>query len=313
MFNRYWREYPGWMQLLQFIILLMISVYFFAVLASKAVVLLTGVSQEAITNVNTGSPANVINAVLFIQFISAVGIFLFPALVFAYFTHPRPAKYLGIVKPRKPFHIVLAACIMLGALPMLSTIAGWIGQLDLGETVKAAQSQNDRIMNALLTISSPVQLVLTFIVLAILPGLSEELFFRGIIMRSAARKSPFVFYPIILSAFVFALMHGNVNGLMSIFFGGLLLGSIYYLTGSLWCSIFAHMVYNGVQVYFSYLATTNTAMKAFAENNSVPLEYNIAGTIVFAVSLYLLWKTRTPLAPNWADDFDEGEVVGDES
>lgn len=307
MFNRYWREYPFWMQLLQFVILWVASSFFFMVVATRIIVYTTGIPAETILNITNESPVAVVNAFLLLQFISAIGTFLFPALAFAYFTHPRPVKYLGIVTPKKPYHIILAVCVLLGALPMLSTIAGWISQLDLGEAVKASQAKNDQLMNALLTISSPAQLIFTFIVLAILPGISEELFFRGIVMRFAARKAPFVFYPILVSAVMFAFMHGNVSGLLSIFIAGLLLGGIYYLTGSIWCSVFAHMVYNGIQIYFSYAATTNAAMKAFAENNSVPWEYNIAGLVLFAASFYLLWKTRTPLAPDWAADFEEGE------
>lgn len=308
MFNRYWREYPGWMQFLQFVILLTISASFFLLAGSQVVAKITGSDVTAILGISKDSPQKLINAFLVLQLISTVGTFLFPAVTFAYFTHPRPAQYLGAVKIRKIYQPILAMLIMLGALPLLATLAEWVSHFDLGASAKAAQEENDRVMNSLLNIPSASRLVFTFIVLGFLPGLCEEFFFRGIIMRFTAKRAPFAFYPILISALVFALMHGNVNGMLSIFFGGILLGYIYYLTGSIWNSVMAHMFYNGVQIYFSYLATTDATVRAFAERNVVPMEYNIAGAALLAVSFFLLWKTRTPLPPGWANDFSEEDI-----
>lgn len=308
MFNRYWREYPGWMQFLQFVILLTVSASFFLFAGSQVIAKIAGTDTASIVGIAIGSPVKLINAFLILQLVSTIGTFLFPAVTFAYFAHPRPAQYLGAVKPRKIYQPILAIMIMLGALPLLATLAEWISHFDLGASAKAAQEDNDRVMDALLNIPSASRLVFTFIVLAFLPGLCEEFFFRGIVMRFTAKRAPFVFYPILASATVFALMHGNVNGMLSIFIGGIILGYIYYFTGSIWNSVLAHMFYNGVQVYFSYLATTDASIKAFAEKNVVPVEYNIAGAAILIVSFFLLWKTRTPLAPGWAADFSEEDI-----
>jgi membrane protease YdiL (CAAX protease family) len=309
MFNRYWRTYPWYFQLLQFIILIAVMASFFVFALSPLLMNLMGVPLTEIVAMSENSPRKVINAALLFQFFSAVGIFLLPALLFAYFTHPRAGNYLGLVKPGKSIQWLLVIIIMLGATPIFLGIAELISHLNLGEAAKKAQEDNDKIFKAMLSMSSPVHLILGFIVLAILPGVSEELFFRGILMKFVAKRSRTIWFPIVISALMFALMHSNVYGLLSIFLAGCLLAYIYYLTGSLWCSIIAHIFFNGIQVVLAYFAANDPRLEALKDSNSVPVPWIIAGAVTFSVGLYLLWKNRTPLSPYWSSDYTAEELM----
>jgi membrane protease YdiL (CAAX protease family) len=310
MFNRYWRSYPWFFQLLQFIILIVVMASFFIVALTPVVLNLMHVSIDALKDVNEKTPRAVINAFLLIQFLTSIGIFLLPVLLFAYFTHPRPKQYLGLVKPGKSLHWWLAPVIIITATPLFLAIAALIGNIDFGESVKHAQEVNDQTFRALLTMSSASQLLATFFVLAIVPGLSEELFFRGLMMRFAAKRSRTIIFPLVISALLFALMHTNIYGMVSIFLAGLLLGGIYYLTGSLWCSIISHICYNGLQVLLTYFARNNATFKAIDEANTVPVSWVVIGTLLSAASFYLLWKNRTPLKSNWSADYTAEELAG---
>jgi len=138
------------------------------------------------------------------------------------------------------------------------------------------------------------------------------MFFRGVFMKFVKKRTRTMLWPVIFTAVIFSATHTNVYGYISIFLAGALLAVIYYLTGSLWCSIIAHMFFNGFQVVLSYLGGTNAAVKAFEESSSTPVWFVVGGAIVFAGSFYLLLKNKTPLADNWTDDFppsapDNGE------
>jgi membrane protease YdiL (CAAX protease family) len=309
MFNRYWRSYPWYFQLLQFIILIAVMASFFVFALTPLLMNMMGVAITDITSINENSPRRVIDAALLFQFFSAIGIFLLPALLFGYFTHPRPARYLGLVKPGNTLHWLLAILIMFGATPLFLGIAELVSHLNLGEAAKKAQDANDQAFKGLLSMTSPFHLIVSIIVLAILPGLSEELFFRGVLMRFVAKRSQTIYFPIIVSALMFALMHSNVYGLPSIFLAGCLLALIYYLTGSLWCSIIAHMFFNGLQVVITYLAKNNSSLKAINDTNSVPLSWVLIGAVIFAAGMYMLWKTRTPLPADWSADYTTEELM----
>lgn len=308
MFNRYWRSYPWYFQLVQFIILIAVLASFFLFALTPIVLKLQGVALQDVVDMTDKSPRRVIDAALIIQFLTACGIFLLPALLFAYFTHPRPGKYLGLTKPGKSLQWVLVPVVMLGAAPLFLGIAEWISHFDLGAGVKKAQEENDRAFSALLSMSSPGHFIAAFLVLAILPGLSEELFFRGVIMKFVAKRSRSILPAIVFSSVMFALLHSNIYGMVSIFLAGMLLAAIYYLTGSLWCSIIAHIFYNGMQVILSYAANYNDALKDIGEKNVVPLSWILGGAVLFAVSFYLLWKNRTPLEPSWTADYSLEEL-----
>lgn len=92
--------------------------------------------------------------------------------------------------------------------------------------------------------------VSSFISVAIFAPLLEELLCRGIILRGLLHSiSPLK--AIFWSALMFAVMHLNPWQALPAFMIGMLMGWIYWKTGSLWATIFIHFVNNG----FSFLIT----------------------------------------------------------
>lgn len=302
MINRYWREYPWLLQGVLFISMLLIF-FGFSALALQLVLRMTGMSLADVTTLAPGTPREQVNVFLLVQGITSVFAFLIPPLLFANVAHPRPSWYLGLRRPGKPLHWLLAVVIILSALPFMLQISVWIGQIDFGPAIKKEQENVDAMMKELMNIGGFRDFIIAFIVLAIIPGISEELFFRGIVMRFAAQKAHNIWLPIAISAAIFAFFHSNPYGLPGIFIAGALLGTIYYLTGSLWCSILAHMVHNGIQIVMNYWANGDPAAKEAMNSNVLPWYLPAGGLIILSASLYILWKNRTPLPQNWTDDF----------
>jgi membrane protease YdiL (CAAX protease family) len=305
MFKQYWRTYPWWMQLSLFILLSYILFWLFQAIALAVVPM---ISTNDLSKITENSPTADLNASLLTQLLASVSVFALPPLLFAYLTHPRPARYLGLNVPPKKINLILSAFVMLGALPLLLTFAALMSKIDFGATIRTLEETSQRMMEAYLSIRSAPGLIFAFLVLAIVPAFGEELFFRGILMRFAARRRVTMIMPIVMTALIFALIHLNPSGTLSIFFAGIILATIYYLTGSIWCSIIAHMSYNGFQVCLTYFGKDNAAIKEIVKNNSLPLSIIVLGTAVFVISFYLLWKNRTPLPPAWADDFTQEEL-----
>lgn len=309
MFNRYWRTYNWFFQLVQFIILIAVLASFFVLAIVPLVLNGWQVSAQQIMNLSEKSPRQVIDIAMWVQAISTVGIFLLPPLLFAYFTHPKPMRYLGLVPPFRAIHWLLAPLALVSATPMFLFLAELVGHLDFVAAVKEQQAANERIFGAMLSGQTTFQFLLSFLVLALLPGIGEELFFRGILMRFAAKRSRSVFFPMALSAVLFALMHSNPYGLLSIFLAGLLLAFIYYATGSLWCGMLAHICYNGLQVIVSYAAKESALFRSISEQNHVPVSWVLVGNIVFVIVMVLLWKTRKPLCNDWSQDYAPEELI----
>lgn len=261
-----------------------------------------------LANLSDKSPRPVINAALWSQVLSATGIFLIPALLFAYFTHPAPLKYLGLNKIKNILQPVLCIIIIISATPLLLTFAEWMSHINIKEA-QEAQDLNNRFMGAFLSMNSLPQLLVSFFVLAILAGFSEELFFRAILLKFSAKRIKGMTIPIVITALFFAAMHSNIYGLPSIFIAGVLLGYFYYLTGSIWNSILAHIFYNGLQIIAVYLSSTNATIAAINDSNHVPVIWTLIGTAISILSFYTLWKIRTPLPEDWAEDYTKEELI----
>lgn len=310
--TRYFRVYPWGLQLILFLLMIFTMLSFGTFLVYSLLPIFTPYTLKHLESIGGLSPQHLIYTALVVQGILSAFIFLIPSWVFSYLTHPEPGKYLGLRKPGKGTQLLLAVMVMLGAMPILQGLQELVSLIDFGAKVKAAQEVNERMMSAFLKMPDFAAFVRAFIVLAIIPAVGEELFFRGVLLRFANKRSRRLFFPIVFTSMAFAYTHANIYGFLSIMLAGALLAVIYYLTGSLWCSILAHMSFNGSQIIASYLNNGSAAINAPAAIETTPWYYIVGGAVVFGISLYLLLKTKTPLPENWTDDFPPDAPKGGE-
>lgn len=306
---RYFRYYPPFLQLILLVMMMFTLTSFMQVLQLSFLPGFLGVSFTEIAAVTDKSNARIINAALWSQAITHSGMFLLPALLFTYLTHPRPKQYLGLRAPGKKIHWVIVPLMMLGFLPVALGLQALMMQLNLGEQAKEMSELADRLGNALMSNNTSGGFLLALFVVAVLPALGEELIFRGIIMRFAARRSSGkMAFPVVISALLFALIHFHPYGLPAIFVAGGVLALVYWWTGSLWLAILAHFIHNGVQAFLIYLSKNNAVMQQMIEGNELPVWIIGAGLVLFATMFYLLYKNRTPLAADWFRDFTPAEI-----
>lgn len=93
--------------------------------------------------------------------------------------------------------------------------------------------------------------VLSIISVAVAPALLEELLFRGAIMGNLLKYGKS--FAIFTSAFIFALVHGNLVQIPFAFLVGLVLGAMVIETGSIWTGIAIHFVNNLISVFLDYV------------------------------------------------------------
>lgn len=76
-----------------------------------------------------------------------------------------------------------------------------------------------------------------------LPAFCEELFFRGFAQTSLERRFG-VIKAILITAIMFAVLHGNIWHLHLYFILGIFFGAVYAATGTLWVPIMCHFMNN---------------------------------------------------------------------
>jgi len=308
MFNKYLRYYPWGMQLLLLVMMLLILGNFAYVLSLVFIPKMFGVSINDVNNITQNSSAAVVQAALFFQAFSHACIFLLPSLLFAYLTHPKPAFYLGLKRPAKFIHLFWVMVIVAGAIPVFMGILSVMQNVHLGKWADDMQKRIEDVQGPFLNMGSVSQFLTVLFVMAVLPAFGEEMLFRGILLRIARKRSRNMLFPLVISSLLFAMIHFSIYGFLPILLAGAFLGLIYYLTGSLWCSILFHFLNNGIQVYLEYLGHTNSRVKAVMESNVLPAYIPLAGLVLLLIGFYFLYRSRTPLQKGWQNDFTQQEL-----
>lgn len=91
--------------------------------------------------------------------------------------------------------------------------------------------------------------LLEVLTMAIIPGICEEVLFRGVFLK---RLLPFgKNLAVVISALFFALMHQMPLQFLYTFSAGLMLGYLYVYTGSVWWGVLVHTLNNALSVLTS--------------------------------------------------------------
>lgn len=95
------------------------------------------------------------------------------------------------------------------------------------------------------------ELLLAIVTVGLMPGVCEELLFRGFIQPAFEEKG--TKRAAVLVALLFAVLHGSVIGFPVQFILGLIMAVLVILTDSLYASAFFHAVYNSALVLLMYI------------------------------------------------------------
>lgn len=92
----------------------------------------------------------------------------------------------------------------------------------------------------------------SFIYVSILGPAVEEILMRGYVLGGLQNRYGIII-ALLISSILFALMHFNMVQTLSAFICGLILGLLYINTGSIFCCILAHSLYNAISYFTSIL------------------------------------------------------------
>lgn len=124
--------------------------------------------------------------------------------------------------------------------------------------------------------------------ITILGPVQEEIIMRRIIMKSIYDKKKNVWLAIVVSALIFAVIHGNPIQIVFAFPAGLLLGWLYYRTGSLLIPITGHIVNNSFSCIDLNFKLTEGIYGAQATLTQANVFITFVSCIIIAIAL-IFW------------------------
>lgn len=215
---------------------------------------LRGTSFEAlIENLSPMSPVSDRNLVRFSLLINHMSMFILPPFLLGWLLFKSSwSRFLCLDRLPNLKNLLLGGCFVLAALP-LAHFTFWLNQqVPLPEWAVSMEANTNNLISNLLISEHLYELFLNLLVVAVIPALGEEWVFRGVLQRNLHRSLENPHLSIWISALIFSGIHLQFEGFLPRVILGGLLGYLFFWTKNLWVPIFAHFVYNGIQVFAQY-------------------------------------------------------------
>ena len=145
----------------------------------------------------------------------------------------------------------------------------------------------ESLANAIPTPKGFIGLIISILFFAVLPGVFEELAFRGFLFKALDRFKPST--KIFLTALLFGLFHYNPFNFVGPFLMGLSFGYIRHRTNSIYPSMIAHATNNGIAMVLASIMGATADINAELDPSTLvlPQKTEIMVT-VFSIAILLL-------------------------
>jgi len=231
----------------------------------------------------------VLSIMKWLQGVSSILIFLLPAVLYASICiQGSPFKNLGFRPAERLSMYWLAVMCIFAAFPLVFWLGELNQQIPLPQWVSDIEKKAGEQMESLLKANSAFDVVVNVFVIALLPAFCEEICFRGGLQRIIIQIAKNPWAGIVITAILFSAMHFQFQGFIPRAMLGIVLGALYWFSGSLWPSILAHFVNNAVQV-IAVSASPELATK----NPTMPFYYGLISAVIVAVILYYYQSKST--------------------
>lgn len=228
-------------RLLIFLLLLIFGLVFSSVLGIL-ISMMRGGGLMSITNMQITQVCN-----------QVIGLLL-PPLLYVMLVYEKPFNYLGCNE--LPKWSLLGIVAMFTVLPFNAWVAKWNENIVFPESMAAWESKLKALHGTYETTSDLLMngsnLVIGIVIFGLLAAISEEFLFRSVIQKALVKLFKNAHIGIIVTALVFSAFHTDFYGFFPRFILGLMLGYMFWMSGSIWASIIMHFSNNAtiVMLYF---------------------------------------------------------------
>lgn len=206
------------------------------------------------------SDPRTINISKYFQVLSQLGIFVFPALAFAYLENRKVSDYLMVNK--SPFNIPMLISLVL--IFVLIPGINWMVEINQQMTLpsfmhkieswmKESEENAKIITEAFLNVDSYPGLFVNLFIIAFLAAVGEELLFRGVIFRLLRDRFKNIHLAVWISAIIFSAFHLQFYGFLPRVILGVIFAYIFGWTANLWIVIILHFIFNSITVIAAFL------------------------------------------------------------
>ena len=207
---------------------------------------------------------NMVNALKFINLITTLGTFLVPAFVMPLILRRNAVEYLTLKRPVEWKLFIYMTVLFAVLYPFLDWTLSMNQSIhfpsfmkEIEKSMRAQEDTMEVLTTRFMQMGNVKDLFINLIVIAFLPAFIEELFFRGLLQTLIHKWLKNIHITIIITAIFFSAIHMEFFGIIPRTILGLILGYLFYWSGSIWSSIFFHFLNNASAVILVFLSQQN--------------------------------------------------------
>lgn len=247
--------------------------------------------------------ANLLRALQVLQFVT---LFVIPVWLGARLFSEKSKEYLCMHKPWNPVYYLASAGMLLLALPFVE----WLGQVNQhipfpeswASWMQDKEDGANNMIKGLLTRHTIQDLLLNIVFIAVLAAVGEELLFRGMLQRLFIKLFRNHWAGIIISAFLFSAIHMQFFGFLPRFALGIVLGMVYWYSGSLWVAIAAHFVYDATLIVVAYNSPKSLDIETAGTLPNLAILAAISFLAISFIGTWMVKASKTNYEEVYADD-----------
>jgi hypothetical protein len=235
---------------------------------------------------------------------NTVGLFILPPLVFSYLADPRPLAYVGLKPPQKNYFLliglvtIIAAYFAVEILGSLNESIVYLLPKSVQQWILKFETDANGQMKNILSMHNPTDLLMTVLLAGALPAIGEELFFRGIVQKLFIQICKSAWPGIIITGLLFSAFHMQFMGFIPRMALGVVLGSLYWFSGSIYTSMLGHFIFNSVSIFLIYFKVAD-----LDSNTPVSKGYIIAGVAAIIIIIFLVRYLSKQSVTSYALEF----------
>lgn len=231
-----------------------------------------------------------------LQIFSSFFMWGLPAMLVAAISGPKPVEQLGyneVLSGKQVFFVVLmivAGIMLSGALGEVNRLLpmpeAWVGKFKQWE-----DNYNKEVMTVA-NMKNINDYLFSLMILAIVPALFEEMFFRGAVQQILVKGTRSPLAGILITSIIFSAIHISFYGFLPRLFLGLMLGYLFYYSKNLWLSVIAHFLNNAFGVTVIYSLSRSGKLTKEAMDETYPLYYGLIGLLA-VILIFINYKKES--------------------
>ncbi len=195
--------------------------------------------------------------------------------------------------------MILSLLVLLCSLQLVGASAEWNKLVGLPQSFYDMEKMAERQTKALLVMPNSWTLIRNLFLMALMPAIAEEVFFRGCMQTTIHKLVKNGWLAVVLTALIFSAIHLQFVTFLPRVVLGFVIGAVFLVTGNLWLSIAAHFLNNGMQVVLFYLYQNKMISKDPSADETVPLYLAIFSAIITGLLIWRLAQRARLAGYNW--------------